>query len=352
MNLTVISETNADSAWRAAARTLAARGSIEESRIGSTRELRPVVIELSDPRDRAVFARPINPAFAIAEVIWILSGSNDAAFLTAWNSRMATFVDEGFDTLHGAYGFRLGSNPRLSKRAVGTLKSSLSSRIDQMKRAAEILENQPVSRQVVLQIWDKDLDLPDPSPRSLDVPCNLVSHLLVRNRRLEWFQVMRSTDLVWGLPYNLIQWTSLQEVIAGWLGLKQGTFTYVTNSLHVYQRHWNELAGWIAAPLRNPVGIPGKLSVRSYPRWQRTISRLVDVALDITEANSTSRVTAAWKRSRGLREGYREWSAVLAAEASRRLGDDATARAIVEHAGAYWATSWLQWANSRAKTRS
>jgi thymidylate synthase len=46
------------------------------------------VLHLKDPRQRWVTARhpAINPAFALAEVIWILRGRNDSSFLTSWNS--------------------------------------------------------------------------------------------------------------------------------------------------------------------------------------------------------------------------------------------------------------------------
>ena len=48
----------------------------------------------------------INLPFALAETIWILSGSNELAMLQYYNSNYKTFSNDG-QTLHGAYGFRL-----------------------------------------------------------------------------------------------------------------------------------------------------------------------------------------------------------------------------------------------------
>ena len=67
-----------------------------------------------DPMQRVVFSRAINPAFAIAEVIWILAGSDDLSFPAFWNPRMRRFSDDGL-TLCGAYGYRIGSACRIAR---------------------------------------------------------------------------------------------------------------------------------------------------------------------------------------------------------------------------------------------
>lgn len=217
---------SADTVWRQLAERVRADGSLQTGRDQPTRELLHVAFTITDPRQRLVLARPMNPAFAIAEVIWILAAANDVVFLRYWNLRMVRYVDEDRRVLHGAYGYRLGSRPRLKDEVENLLCHKVqygTDRIDQLRAGAEALQHDADSRQVVLQIWDSALDLPSPAPRSRDVPCNVASHLLVRDGRLEWLQVMRSNDLVWGLPYNLVQWTTIQEVVAGWLGIEVGT---------------------------------------------------------------------------------------------------------------------------------
>jgi thymidylate synthase len=224
---------SADSLWSAAA-ALFAGSSVgphllaeapreQPSRAGPTRELLHVSFLLTDPRQRWVFSREpaLNPAFALAEALWILEGRNDAAFLNAWNARLPEYCGYG-DTYHGAYGFRI-------RRAFG---------FDQLLRVHDVLRADPASRQAVLLLWDPRQDMPgaDGTPKNQDIPCNIASFVRIRDGRLEWTQVMRSNDLFLGLPHNIVQFTILQEVLAGWLGVEVGAYFHLSDSLHVYQR--------------------------------------------------------------------------------------------------------------------
>lgn len=214
----------ADDLWLQAADRLRRRdGTLEQpSRRGPTIELLHTCLVLEDARQRWIVNREpaMNPAFALAEVVWILNGRNDSSFLNFWNPKLQKYAGSG-DTYHGAYGFRL-------RRHFG---------IDQIQMAYETLEKDPHSRQVVLQIWDSRGDLPitQGRPRDEDIPCNVCSLVKRREGRLEWVQVMRSNDLVLGLPHNIIQFTHLQELMAGWLGCEVGHYTHMSDSLHVYE---------------------------------------------------------------------------------------------------------------------
>jgi thymidylate synthase len=163
----------------------------------------------------------LNPAFALAEVIWILRGRDDIQFLEYWNSQIVDYLGE--ERAHGAYG------PRL-RETFG---------LDQLERAYNALRNRPNTRQVVLQIYHPKHDLPneDGSPSDQDVPCNVSSMLKVRDGCLEWTQVIRSNDLILGVPHNLVQFTSLQEIVAGWLGVDVGQYSQISDSLHVYSQN-------------------------------------------------------------------------------------------------------------------
>lgn len=193
----------------------------QSSRAGNTRELMNAALTLTNPRQRWIAARtpPMNPAFAIAEVVWILTGRNDSAMLNYFNPTLPKFAGDG-PTYHGAYGFRL-------RKSLG---------FDQIERAYQALSANPDTRQVTLQIWDSRLDIPDESgaPKSKDIPCNICSLLKVRNGRLEWTQIMRSNDLFRGFPHNVIQFSTLQEVLAGWLNLEPGAYHHYSDSLHLY----------------------------------------------------------------------------------------------------------------------
>lgn len=214
----------ADHAWQEASRQFESGDGVhnQPSRAGDTDEILHSVFCIENPKQRWIVSRSpaLNPAFALAEVIWILRGRDDVQFLKYWNRKIVEYLGEG--RAHGAYG------PRL-RQTFG---------IDQLERAYNALNNKPDTRQVVLQIYDPKQDLPneDGSPVDQDIPCNVSSILKVRNGCLEWTQVMRSNDLVLGVPHNFVQFTSLQEIMAGWLDIGVGKYIHISDSLHVYNK--------------------------------------------------------------------------------------------------------------------
>ena len=336
---------SADFVWRQAIQELRTNGVFQESRDQATRELLHVAFTIKDPRQRLVYGRPINPAFAVAEVIGIMSGANDSNFLSFWNPRMMSFVDEDESKFHGAYGYRLGSQPELSNKLAQQLRREVNTdkdRLDQIKSAYEALCHIPHSRQIVLQIWDSKHDLPNPEPRSKDVPCNVMSHLMIRNGKLEWLQVMRSNDLMWGTPYNFIQFTTMQEIMAGWLGVEVGTYNHISASLHAYERHWYEVEAIETRNLEIPVN-RACLGIKSYTEWEKLWARLVDIAVQLTKFVEAGDLLALANDSADMPKAYFEWIALLTAEALRRRGYLSEAKKMISYAGAFWATSWWLW---------
>lgn len=213
---------DANSVWKMAADALINGDSASQmTRLGESRELLHANIQISDPRQRWISARApvISPAFAIAEVFWILSGDNDASFMNFWNPSLPKFAGNN-DKYHGAYGHRI-------KKQFG---------LDQLEAAYQALSANPDTRQVVIQIWDPRSDLPNSNgePANADIPCNICSIPKIRNNKLEWLQVMRSNDVFLGMPYNIIQFTTLQEILAGWLNVELGAYHQISDSLHAY----------------------------------------------------------------------------------------------------------------------
>jgi thymidylate synthase len=220
----VVEAATADLAWRAAAQAIMSeqtRSGPQASRGGATAELMNAMLIIADPRQRWVASRlpAINPAFAIAEAAWILAGRDDSGLLTYFNRSLMRYAGAG-PVFHGAYGARIRRRHSL----------------DQLQRAYDVLRHDADSRQVVLQIWDCCADLPnsDGRPADMDIPCNVIAMLKVRDGALHWTQIMRSNDIFRGLPHNLIQWTSMQEVMSGWLGLRLGRYVHYADSLHAY----------------------------------------------------------------------------------------------------------------------
>jgi thymidylate synthase len=273
----------------------------QTSRFGPTREILHAAISVSDPRQRWVVARnpPMSIAFALAEVTWIMAGRNDSAFLNYFNKGLPNYAGNG-PTYHGAYGYRL------RKRFT----------IDQMERAYQALTKNPDSRQIVLQIWDATDDLPaaDGVPLAADIPCNIVSILKVRGGALEWTQIMRSNDIFRGLPYNLIQFTSMQEILAGWLNINVGSYNHVSDSLHIYERDLNAMA---SEPQLTLIENADSLALSKHD-FDLVLSELEHDGNSIIDDNIPAESLLATVRSCKLPISYRNILCVLSAEGARK----------------------------------
>lgn len=304
----------ADGAWRqahAAVMATAAHAK-QPSRAGETLELLHVGLKVDDPRQRWVISRrpAINPAFAIADALWILAGSNESGVMNFWFRDLPTFAGAG-PTYAGAYGHRL-------RKHFG---------VDQVKQACAALSSAPESRQVVLQIWDVLSDLPqaDGAPRSADVPCNVMSMLKVRGGRLEWTQVLRSNDLYRGLPNNFVQFTLLQEVMAGWLGLEVGAYHQWSDSLHIYADSIDEFyCGDPVAeePNTDSLALPIDPGSDLISEMYRRLTMLSSPALNERQVSEIATMNDAPL-------GYRNLLCVLAADSARRRGRPDQARALM-----------------------
>lgn len=314
----------ADEAWLAIADIFRRDDGTEihSSRLGPVHELLHAAITIQEPTDRWVVSREpaINPAFALAEVIWILTGRNDASFLNYFNSALPAFAGHG-SCYHGAYGFRLRRH----------FRDELGRDVDQLERAYLTLCQQPDSRQAILQIWDCRVDLPDShgKPVAPDIPCNVLAMLKVRDRTLYWTQVMRSSDLFRGLPYNFVQFTMLYEAIAGWLGLRMAPYHVIIDSLHVYEDSLSTIL--TSAPRKalentDTIALTRSESEATFMELARFAERIADKANSVRDIKD-------WVRRTSLPSGYRSILAVLCAEGARRRGDLNAAYEIVEQCG-------------------
>lgn len=177
-----------------------------------------MLLDISDPGKHYVTARGrmINLPFALAETVWILSGSNELAMLQYYNRNYGQFSEDG-QTLWGAYGHRL-------RHAFAE--------VDQLEEVIDKLTKDPNSRQAVITYWNPALDN---QLDKKDYPCNNLSHAMIRNGKLEWTQFLRSNDIIWGMPYNFIQFGTLMSYVASRLNLPLGNLSYIADSLHIYE---------------------------------------------------------------------------------------------------------------------
>ncbi|MFF4937285.1 thymidylate synthase [Micromonospora sp. NPDC000729] len=214
----VLKADSASELFNAACQAVLLNGRIACPRDMMTTEVVGAHLCLSNPRRRLVSVPPvrvINPAFAVAEALWILSGS-DAPWIFDFNDNLRRYADDG--VLQGAYG------PRI-RRWGGSL--------DQLDAVVRKLTADRDSRQAVVQIYDPARD----HRGYRDVPCTLGYRFLIRQGRLEMHTTMRSQDLWLGFPYDIFATTLMQELMAGWLGVEVGEYHHYVDSLHLYAEH-------------------------------------------------------------------------------------------------------------------
>lgn len=299
----VIDADTADELWLEATAWFESDGIARRqgSRSGNTIEVLHGALSLSNPRQRWIASRApaINPAYALAEVIWIMNGRNDSAMPNHFNPKLPKYAGGGA-TYHGAYGFRLRQHFGL----------------DQLERAYSALSASRESRQIVLQLWDSRIDMPTDTgaPRAEDIPCNVMSILKLREGQLEWTQIMRSNDLVLGLPQNIVQFTCLQEVMAGWLGVQLGEYNHYADSLHIYDCD-NPIAQRIdpcsLPPNNESIALPKAVSDRSFVKLGAFADILSSSKIDVIEI-----LTAFHELE--VAPSFRSWATVLTADTLRR----------------------------------
>ena len=270
---------------------------------GRTNELLHVALSITQPAERWVVSRSpaLNPGFALAEVVWIVAGRDDSEFVNAFYPGLRKWQGTG-QTYHGAYGHRLRRRFE----------------IDQLERAYLALKENPDSRQVVLQLWDARADLPDEhgKARSSDIPCNVMSLLKIRDGFLEWMQILRSNDVWRGLPHNIVQFTSLQEIMAGWLGCRVGTYNQISDSLHVYvdDEDADNIRNSVlfeAAPNMDSIALPKPDSDAAFCELASRVDRII-------EEDSTPRDLSELARYPGAPAAIQNILRVLVAELARR----------------------------------
>lgn len=102
--------------------------------------------------------------------------------------------------------------------------------VDQIKELLEGLKNDPNGRRHLVTAWNPQQNDGTPLP-----PCHIMHMYSVMNNKLNSSFVMRSTDIVFGLPFNIVSYSLLNHIFAKYLNLIPGELTYMGWDVHIYQ---------------------------------------------------------------------------------------------------------------------
>ena len=192
----------------------------EGHKVGNTIELQNAQFSFDVRTNNIATCRDISLPYLFAEMTWYLAGSQSMKFISKFGSMWERISDDG-ETSNSAYGhimfMRYG--------------------FDQLNRIIELLKKDPGSRRALINI-----NIPNPRViETKDEPCTICLQFLIRDGKLDCTGMMRSNDIWYGLPYDIVFFTEVQKHIASELGIDVGTYTHFATSLHVYEKDIDKL---------------------------------------------------------------------------------------------------------------
>lgn len=206
-------------------------------KVGNTRELLDVKIKFDNIEDNVVSIRNISPAYLAGELLWYYTGRNDTQFISKFSSFWSNISDNG-STNNSAYGFLMMS-------AFG---------FDQIKLVIDMLKKDPNSRRAVI-----NLNTPNPNAiTTKDEPCTIALQFIVRDGKVHATGMMRSNDIWFGFPYDIVFFTDFQKYIANRLGLGYGTYTHFVTSMHLYDKDYEKVKKIVENPTSHKIYLDHK----------------------------------------------------------------------------------------------
>lgn len=224
-----------------------------------------VTVEVADPTDMLPLScgRRVSRKVAAAEAVQLVGAFSHPQLLVAAASRFADYVEPDTGRFHGAYGERI--------------KHQLAAAVTKLRSDAD-------SRQAVITLWNPWLDN---LPGKLDYPCTVALHLALVRDRLELNVTMRSSDVWRGIPYDLFQFSTLQQTAARLLDVESGTYRHTAWSLHIYESDLPRVDELVTPADARPETQPAGFGVDGCRDPYAVISRARGVALTRVDA-------AAW----------------------------------------------------------
>jgi len=193
--------------------------------VNGTKELQNVNFELTNPlknitQNRSDSKYGLSLEYALGELVWYLSGSNSMYFISKFGKMWEKLSDDGV-TNNSAYGYKI-------QKQFG---------FNQINVIKNLLTRDPNSRRAVINI-----NIPNKNVfETNDEPCTIALQFLIRNNKLNLTTIMRSNDLWFGTPYDVLFFTTVQQLLADSLDIELGTYHHFATSMHIYDRNIDNL---------------------------------------------------------------------------------------------------------------
>ncbi len=264
---------------------------------------------ITNPRDRLLFVpeRNFPLDYVMAEILWYVSGNNRTDWIANYSKFWEAISDDG-TTANSAYGARIF---KLHPIQYGT--GAIPSGWTQWEYVKQELTRDPDSRRAVIHIRQPQ----DSYLAQKDVPCTLSLQFFIRDAKLHLIVQMRSNDLILGTALDVPAFTFMQEMMANELGLELGFYYHTSNSMHVYERHYqmcedilSNASGkqQVSSPMPR---LPGKPPVEALMRLEAE-ARMTATSDDLVRIGNAARSLddALWT----------DWAHILLAHRAKKLG--------------------------------
>jgi thymidylate synthase len=276
-----------------------------------------------DIRDRIPYIphREFSIAYMIAELVWYLSGNDSTEWISNYSGFWRNISDDGV-TANSAYGARIFKKHKYHSILEGNEELSISGRPSfdsipgdwtQWQFVKEELSRDSDSRRAVIHIRMPQ----DSFAAKKDVPCTLTLQFFIRDGKLHQVANMRSSDLILGIAYDIPAFTMFQELLAFELGVKPGSYTHMSNSLHIYEKHYPMVERILNDPWVKT--FPHKCSRMPAMPSLPPIDDLVSIEAKLRMSTSIDEINGALLEATSLDAYWGEWLIVLASHRAQKL---------------------------------
>jgi thymidylate synthase len=269
----------------------------------ATRELLHYPLQFDNPRDRVLGSpqQRFNAVAAVGRFVWTMAGSDRLADVEFYDANARRFSDDGVTVPGSCDGARL-LHPRPG--------------LNQLERVVELLRREAGSRRAVAAIYQPE----DAGRRSRDIPCAIALAYNLREDGLHATTIMRSSNALKVLPYDLFLFSLLAEVVAAELEVEPAGYHQFAVSLHVYAEDVPQAEAVVAAGAP-----PGRAAMRPVPADPfGQLSRLVQLEQELRAGHLLA--GRAWVKEhdqridRTLAPFWQDFARVLLLHAVRRGG--------------------------------
>lgn len=209
--------------YRALIKELLDNGTVSTSRKGKhLTELHNAIFEIKNPMDCMATCRDMSAEYLTKEMDFYMSGSDRLEDAVECSPFWKGCSDDG-ETINSNYGKLIFHDRNLRGNT-------------QFEHALACLKNARGSKKAVMTLYNKEH-----AYISNDNPCTMYLHARIDGAmRLHLTATMRSSDIYYGLPYDVpffvfVQIALVEHLRNTYPEIQLGTYTHIANSLHFYE---------------------------------------------------------------------------------------------------------------------